>query len=348
MLPFDTLHCASSLIGPIEPDRPCGENLDREEAYLGLLRIAAGRDQPLCGASVLAAAPPDWVQVEREACDLLARTKDLRIAALLTHAWLQRYGLPGFAKGLELIEEWMDRYWLEVHPRLDVLGRYDPLPRLYAIAAIADAMSIGKSIRNATLLRDRHGVLTLRETVRTLVEARVANLPSGCSLERNSLAIDLRNARSSGQTEVFAVVHILALLARIKARLGQALDPSLVPDFSAIEAPLRVVHVVLDASAPLDSQTTPHLHSDACGERIVRQATATMLEFRSRREVALALEQASAYLERYEPSHPAPLLIRRALRMMDMNFCDIVRELVPASLAHVQSLAGTSVYVPAE
>ncbi|ALN80981.1 type VI secretion system protein TssA [Lysobacter antibioticus] len=348
MLPFDTLQCASSLIGPIAPDRPCGENLDHEQDYLDLLRIAAGREAPAWDALVFAAEAPDWLAVEREACGLLARTKDLRIAALLTHAWLQRYGLPGFAKGLELIEEWLDRYWLEVHPRLDVLGRYDPLPRLYAIAAIADAMSIGKSIRNATVLRDRHGVLTLRETVRALVEARVASLPSGCSVERNSLAVDLRDARSSGQTEVFAVVHILAVLARIKARVGQALDPSLVPDFSAIEAPLRVVHVVLDASAPLDGQTTPDLHPDACGDRVIRQAAAAMLEFRSRDDVALALEQASAYLERYEPSHPAPLLIRRALRLMDMNFCDIVRDLVPASLAHVQSLAGTSVYVPAE
>jgi type VI secretion system protein ImpA len=348
MLPFDTQQCGSFLIASIEPDRPCGENLDHEPGYVGLLRMAAGREPPLSAASVLAAEPPDWARVEREACDLLARTKDLRIAALLTHAWLHRHGLPGFAKGLELIEEWLERYWLELHPRLDVLGRYDPLPRLYAIAAIADAMSIGKSIRDATLLRDRHGVLTLRETVRALVEARAASLPGGCSAERNGVAADLRHARASGQAEVSAVVHILAVLARIKARLGQALDPGLVPDFSAIEAPLRVVHVVLDASAPLGGQMTPDLPPDACGDRLIRQATATMLEFRSRDDVALALEQASAYLERYEPSHPAPLLIRRALRLMDMNFCDIVRELVPASLAHVQNLAGTSVYVPAE
>jgi type VI secretion system protein ImpA len=54
----------------------------------------------------------------------------------------------------------------------------------------------------------------------------------------------------------------------------------------------------------------------------------------------LALEDACLYLEQAEPSHPAPLLIRRAQRLMRMNFYDIVRDMAPAALPQVDVLAG--------
>jgi len=56
--------------------------------------------------------------------------------------------------------------------------------------------------------------------------------------------------------------------------------------------------------------------------------------------VQVLLEKACQYLERSEPSHPAPMLIRRAQRLLELNFFQIIEELVPEGLQKIESLAG--------
>ncbi len=60
-----------------------------------------------------------------------------------------------------------------------------------------------------------------------------------------------------------------------------------------------------------------------------------------REDVVRALERACEWIERNEPSNPAPLLIRRSQRLMSKNFIDIVRELMPEGVAQIEKLAGT-------
>jgi type VI secretion system protein ImpA len=62
---------------------------------------------------------------------------------------------------------------------------------------------------------------------------------------------------------------------------------------------------------------------------------------RSRDDASRALDAVCAYLERSEPSNPAPLLIRRAQRLMTMGFLDIMRELAPDALPAVEHIAGS-------
>jgi type VI secretion system protein ImpA len=45
-------------------------------------------------------------------------------------------------------------------------------------------------------------------------------------------------------------------------------------------------------------------------------------------------------MERHEPSNPAPLFIRRAQRLIQMNFVEIVKDLMPDSLGQLEKLAG--------
>ena len=61
----------------------------------------------------------------------------------------------------------------------------------------------------------------------------------------------------------------------------------------------------------------------------------------SREDAIRALERACEWIERNEPSNPAPLLIRRSQRLMNRNFIDIVRELLPEGLDQIEKLAGT-------
>ncbi|QRN41759.1 MAG: hypothetical protein GKC53_06640 [Neisseriaceae bacterium] len=62
----------------------------------------------------------------------------------------------------------------------------------------------------------------------------------------------------------------------------------------------------------------------------------------SRKEVILILDNLLNYFRVHEPSHPAPILIRRVKKMIGMNFEEIIQELLPDSQALLQMYVGRS------
>ncbi|MNT39766.1 hypothetical protein D3C72_1760380 [compost metagenome] len=84
----------------------------------------------------------------------------------------------------------------------------------------------------------------------------------------------------------------------------------------------------------------PAAHVAAATQAAVRPLRIQEIEISAREDVQVLLEKACEFLERTEPSHPAPMLIRRAQRLMDLNFFQIIEELVPEGLQKIESLAG--------
>ena len=60
----------------------------------------------------------------------------------------------------------------------------------------------------------------------------------------------------------------------------------------------------------------------------------------TRDDVVRTLDKLCEWFERNEPSNPAPLLLRRAQRLMSKSFIDIVRDLAPDGLTQIERLAG--------
>jgi len=58
-------------------------------------------------------------------------------------------------------------------------------------------------------------------------------------------------------------------------------------------------------------------------------------QIRSREDVVRQLESICAYYRQVEPSSPVPVLLRRAQKLVNMNFLQVVQEL---SFAPVESL----------
>src|SRR5204863_304436 len=58
------------------------------------------------------------------------------------------------------------------------------------------------------------------------------------------------------------------------------------------------------------------------------------------RSVEIALDMVCAYLERAEPTNPAPLLLRRARRLISHNFLQLMKELAPDALDQVARVMG--------
>jgi type VI secretion system protein ImpA len=62
----------------------------------------------------------------------------------------------------------------------------------------------------------------------------------------------------------------------------------------------------------------------------------------SREDALRAIDMVCAYLERTEPTNPAQLLLRRARRLVNSNFLQLIRELAPESLQEVARIMGVS------
>ncbi|WP_148875607.1 ImpA family type VI secretion system protein [Serratia marcescens] len=94
--------------------------------------------------------------------------------------------------------------------------------------------------------------------------------------------------------------------------------------------------------ASLEQQELPAERDDAEIDSPEADAPVAMpgKYIRSRQDVILLLDQVLDYFQNYEPSHPAPILIRRSQKMIGMDFATIVEELLPESLASLNQLSG--------
>ena len=63
-------------------------------------------------------------------------------------------------------------------------------------------------------------------------------------------------------------------------------------------------------------------------------------ELRTREDALRLLDRICDFIERSEPSSPAPLLIRRAQRLMTMNFVEILEDIAPDGLTQARNITG--------
>jgi len=344
---------------PVEGPLPCGEDLEYDPDFMALQQATTGKREQQFGATIIPAEPPDWARVERIARQLCDRTRDLRVLVPLTLAWTETRGLPGYADGLRLVDAVLQKFWDDVHPRVVDDGFEDPLPRMNALAALAEAEGLGRSVRDARLLDDGGSSVSLRQVEALLDSSKTdqVDYPGGIGRLREAA----RRAQEKAAPPVVALRAALALLQRIRETSERALGQSWAPDFSRLERSLRTVVQLLPEQAQPDPAEGTRPEGDAHAEGAAQpvasnvQATAAVaangsaglrtagikeFEISSRDDVQVLLEKACQYMERTEPSHPAPMLIRRAQRLLDLNFFQIIEELVPEGLQKIESLAG--------
>ncbi|MGF6901823.1 type VI secretion system protein TssA [Paraburkholderia sp. GAS348] len=339
----------SNQIGPISLEQPCGADLEYDAAFTTLQQVATGSREQQFGEAPIPAVAPDWPHVETLAVALLSRTVDLRVIALLTLAWTKMTGLAGYARGLSLAAYVLDQYWEHVHPQLETAGEFDPLPRLNAIAALTDQQALGRSARGAPLLLWRFGQLSLRDAA-AILERKQSATVCGFPASDVTLQTELRATLKGAREESMVIQQLLYAIERIQRQISAHLDSSWVPDPIAVEGPLRVVYQAIgepsdiassswcaESPLPVPASATPTERPHAGN---VHTAAAGSMSIRTREDVIAALENACVYLERAEPGHPVPLLLRRAQRLMHMTFYEIVRELAPAALPQLDVLTG--------
>ncbi|NYT86472.1 type VI secretion system protein TssA [Pollutimonas harenae] len=322
----------------------CGENLEYSPEFLALQQAVAGKPEQQFGSTIIPEQAPDWALIEREAAELSERTCDIRIIVLLTQAWTELKGLPGFADGIQLLATVLDRHWDHVYPLLLLDGEHDPMPRMNALVALGDKQGAARSVRSASLLHGAHGQMSVREAEALLEGSKTQSetYPGG----RPRLVEALRHARLLEAPELLAVTQALAGLQAIEDTVTFRIGSEWVPDFMSVRRTLAMIASVTEAAveaiqpdaAPssgsdMDSGSVDAAElQDSAGMRSVAVGAWREAVIQTRDDALLALEKASLYFERYEPSHPAPFLIRRAQQTIPLDFYEMLKNLAPQGL----------------
>jgi type VI secretion system protein ImpA len=321
-----------ALLAPISDEAPAGPDLSYDAEFLELELAAKGKPEQQFGDTLIPAEEPDWQDVRRRAEALLARSKDLRVALLLTRALVRLDNAEGLAAGLGLVNDMLSRYWDTLHPELDREDSNDPTMRLNALAPLADGTTLLRDIRNAWLVSSpQHGRVAFRDV---LVVAGKLPPASGAAPSQAEIEGTLRAIANDDPRPLQAALASAELVQALEALLSEKGVITQAPD-------LRPLNDLLHAVVPMCKSV---LAVGAESEQAAQQpgqtrAHATGLVM-TRDDAIRTLENVCRFIEQSEPSNPAPLLIRRAQRLIGRRFVEIIEDLAPESLGQIQKLAG--------
>lgn len=335
----------AGLLAETAEQPPCGPDLEYDPAFRALLDAATERPEQQFGSTLIAAQEPRWAEVRDLAIALLARSKDLRAATLLTRALVKTEGFSRLQDGLEIIRGLIERYWDEVHPRLDPDDDNDPTIRMSALAPLVDPGALIKDIRAALVLPSRAGGgLKVRD-----IEVGLGRMQA----RRDEEAVSQRQVEAMIST---AAVEMPEAIERIRGTLvsARALADGLAarvgaeraPDFKPLLSILSMLDQLCKAHAPASAVASGDAAADGgeTGDTRTRVVETVMTgEIRSREDALRMIDKVIDYFERNEPTNPAPLLIKRARRLVSMNFVDIIKDMAPDSLKQIESIAGPRV-----
>lgn len=328
-----------ALLAPVSSEKPCGENLEYDADYMAMSQASEGKAEQQFGDTIIPAEPADWNKVERLATGLLARTKDLRVMLALTHAWTHMKGLPGYASGLKLVQQALLLYWEPLYPLLEEYGERDPFYRINALAALGDKSALTAALRQAPLLRTAADQISLRDACALLdgSKTEVADYPGG----RPRLNDELARGEQPG---IEAVLQISERLQTIRETLTEHLGESGVPEMEQLQ---KMVNLVAQSCQVTDLTTLLPGNSVNAEQPVADNAASAPKhtdwrnsEITSRAEAQLMLEKVKHYFSRYEPSHPAPLMIDRVQRVIELDFMAIIRDLAPDGVHQLENIFG--------
>jgi len=343
----------AALLTPVSAEAPAGPAIEYEHDFIELERLSRGvsRQEDAQGKVIREAEEPNWLEVERLALELCAKSKDLRVAIYLARARLALAGLPGFSEALRLIGGYLSQFWPSVHPQLDPADDNDPTIRINSLLSLCHAETVLRALRAAPLTYSRQfGRMSYRDYAIATGQMAAPSLRDGDGRARDLASIEAAFADTplEALSELQAAGdESLASLAAIDAALSDALGAGNGPDLAPLKKLVTDIGILVGreqakrggagsvgAAAGVEAATMEETGPIAAPGR------AAFGVVRSRDDVLLLLDKICRYYADYEPSSPVPLILDRTKRLVTMNFLDILKELTPGGVHEFGIVAG--------
>ena len=324
-------------IAGISEESPCGDDLEYDADFMALDQSTQGKPEQQYGDTIIPAEEPDWRDVERLGSALLERTKDIRVCVPLTRACTRNEGLPGLAVGLQTIQILLEKYWAQVHPRLIVDGEDDPFVRINAIAALNDASGLLRDIRQAALLKSPAGPILIKDAEAALDKGQGAE----AAFSRDQLVAICSDPQVASQPGMVALAEANDAIRKINQLCDEQLGAGQAPNLTALSKLLSsLVKALITEPANAGGQTDAADTASSNAEIVPQQRNTGVTDIRSREDAIRVLDLVCRYIEKNEPTNPAPLLIKRAQRLMSLSFVEIIKDMAPDGLNQIETITG--------
>jgi type VI secretion system protein ImpA len=332
-----------ALLLDVDSSEPCGPNLEYDPNFLELEQEVQGKAEVQYGTTITPAVPPEWKVVKRLSLGLLERSRDLRVIIPLLRAALALEGMPGLGECIHLIERLLEERWETLHPQLDPDDDLDPTLRINSLAILADAATVLREVKEATLIvLPGLGPISVRTL--EIATGELAVPPGKTKLAMSSIEAALKDVEQERLAQTLQVVtdafertrKIETLLVQhVGSSQALNLDPltRMLARARDVLAPFVIVAVDEEVESAEDEPGTD-------GTKAAKKGGAISSDISSREDVVRMLDKIADYYKREEPSSPVPLLLDRARRAVTMNFLEILQELAPGGVDQFTSVSG--------
>jgi type VI secretion system protein ImpA len=327
-----------ALLNPISEELPSGSDLEYDPAYMALEADARPKAEQQFGDTVIPAVEPEWRSLIGSATDLLQRTKDVRVAVLALRAATRTQGMQGLALGLTLTVGLIDKFWDTIHPQLDAEDNNDPTMRINALAPLTDANMLLRDVYDCLIGTSRNvGPVRVRDIAIANNKLAAGSGDPGYSAAQIEGA--LQDIHAADPAALEAAISAAAAVQKLETIIEEKTGHSDTIDLKPLRSITQLLRQACQtatgtASAEADGQEAGDGTGPSTGGGAIRG------EINSRQDALLMLDKVIAYLERSEPGNPAPLLIKRAKRLVGVSFMDIMADLAPDAVSSIQIVTG--------
>jgi type VI secretion system protein ImpA len=341
-----------SLLVPISPERPSGQNLTYEPDYDVLREARRSEDDTLQGEWKRNAKTAQWDRVVALGTNLIQRrSKDLQVAAWVTEAATKLHGFAGLRDGLRLLHTLQQTFWDSCFPEMedgDLEPRQGPYlflnaTRTLPLAIRSIPLTAGFSGQEYSYLRwqesrdiDNTGLknpelmatlvaegkitgeqfdAAVAQTPRSFYEALVADLNECVAAFK---ALDDGNDARFGR-DAPGLGEIRKALDDCRTRLEPILAAK------RAQEPDPEVAAEVEPAADQDQDqgggelgTEPSSETQAPAPRRAAATRGTGGPITSVAQAVERIREAAAYLRAQDPSRPVSYLVVRALRMGEL------------------------------
>lgn len=333
----------SGLLTEVSADKPCGDYLEYDPAYLELSKNILGTpEDPITGD---AAQPPNWRDIEKKSIAILQQSKDLQIAIYLLRALIFQEGIPGFRDGLNFLSGLLENYWESVHPQLDPDDDLDPTARINILEELNSFESVLRPLSLSPLVESKSvGQFCLRDI--QLATDKIELLEGASKPDINLIKGVFLNSTQEQTTLTYqAVTESMDIIRQIDRLIGEQVGIENGADFSAVLAQLKETHQAFEQFAvglDHDTDAEPSIETALDDSNVPhpghKQQNAG--EINSRQDVLRTLDLICKYYKHAEPTSPVPILLDRAKYLVTADFMQIIQNLLPDGLSQLEQIKG--------
>lgn len=341
-------------------ENPSGEDLEYDPDFVEMETAAQGKPEQQYGDTIIPAEPPEWKIVEVHARNVLKRSHDLRAATQIANALLVQEGLVEFASVISLIRGMVVDHWETFHPQLDPDDDNDPTIRVNTLMSLCDNATTLEYLTHCPLVSVRAiGQFTLFDWKVASGEIAWPSDSDDPAPEKNLIdaafqdcELEQLESRLEAARTISTAVREIEDFVTDKVGAAQSCNfEKLAKEVAAILHLLEENHqkrTPMEEPAPVESSDeegesngeSSNSASAAAAPKRSGFASIQELKITTRQDAIVALDKICEYYDRFEPSSPLPLLLKRARRLSNKSFLEIIKDISPDILHQVESLGG--------